>query len=164
MWDSWLICPGPTLQWLAQVPTATGGLLVTKPPPSQGCSIVRLFAERFEGLGSGQNGQDAGNTENAENAENTENSENTADTADTENTENTENAGNGEGGGDIGNSANAGNATIGGDVGNGGDSIQGQSDTTDAIGSDICGNGGCMTMEEFCAAIKRNGQTDEKCG
>ncbi|KAL9628888.1 MAG: hypothetical protein Q9204_005593 [Flavoplaca sp. TL-2023a] len=164
MWDSWLICPGPTLQWLAQVPTATGGLLVTKPQPSQGCSIVRLFAERFEGLGSGQNGQDAGNAQNAENAEDTGNVENTENTENTEDTENAGNSENSENGGDIGNSANARNATIGGDVRNGGDRVQDQADTGDAIGSDICGNGGCMTMEEFCAAIKRNGQSDEKCG
>lgn len=193
MWDSWLICPGPTLQWLAQVPTAQGGLLVTKPPPSQGCSIVRLFAERFEGLGSGQNAQDAGNAGNAENAENaedtgnventententgntentdnTDNTDNTENTEDTENTENTEdtenaeNAENSEGSGVIGNSANAGNATIGADGGNTGDGVQGQSDNADAIGSDICGNGGCRTMEEFCAAIMRNGQNDERC-
>ncbi|KAL8889178.1 MAG: hypothetical protein Q9215_003517 [Flavoplaca cf. flavocitrina] len=158
MWDSWLICPGPTLQWLAQVPTATGGLLVTKPQPSQGCSIVRLFAERVEGLGSGQNGQDAGNPGSNENVQNSENADDTGNVENTEDTENSEDSGN------IGNSANAGNSTMGGNVGNGGDRVQGQADTSDAIGSDICGNGGCMTMEEFCAAIMRNGQSDERCG
>ena len=34
---------------------------------------------------------------------------------------------------------------------------------TDYIGSDICGNGGCKTLQEYCDALRRNGQTDAKC-
>ena len=34
---------------------------------------------------------------------------------------------------------------------------------TDYIGSDVCGNGGCKTLAEYCAAIKRNGKNDARC-
>ncbi|KAL8986878.1 MAG: hypothetical protein Q9169_008747 [Polycauliona sp. 2 TL-2023] len=37
-------------------------------------------------------------------------------------------------------------------------------DTTDYIGSDVCGNGGCKTLEEYCAAVERNGRNDARCG
>ncbi|KAI4253925.1 MAG: hypothetical protein L6R42_007397 [Xanthoria sp. 1 TBL-2021] len=35
--------------------------------------------------------------------------------------------------------------------------------TTDYIGSDVCGNGGCKTLEEYCGAVRRNGRSDERC-
>ncbi|KAI4223604.1 MAG: hypothetical protein L6R36_005286 [Xanthoria steineri] len=35
--------------------------------------------------------------------------------------------------------------------------------TTDYIGSDVCGNGGCKTLEEYCAAVGRNGRSDVRC-
>ncbi|KAL8871819.1 MAG: hypothetical protein Q9174_002430 [Haloplaca sp. 1 TL-2023] len=52
-WDSWVICPGtshPTLSWLGVVPTADGRGLVSTP---KDCSIVRLFAEKFEEVQNG---------------------------------------------------------------------------------------------------------------
>ncbi|KAL8871014.1 MAG: hypothetical protein Q9174_003072 [Haloplaca sp. 1 TL-2023] len=63
----------------------------------------------------------------------------------------------GEINGGSGNSTNATN----GESGNA--SFQEQSDGGDPIGSDICGNGGCKSVEEFCAAVQRNGQTSDKC-
>ncbi|KAG8526632.1 uncharacterized protein KY384_008833 [Bacidia gigantensis] len=35
---------------------------------------------------------------------------------------------------------------------------------TDYIGSDVCGNGGCQSQAQYCAAVQRNGQSDPKCG
>ena len=35
---------------------------------------------------------------------------------------------------------------------------------TDYTGSDICGNGGCKSPEEYCSFVKKNGQSDPKCG
>ncbi|KAL8775117.1 MAG: hypothetical protein Q9209_000596 [Squamulea sp. 1 TL-2023] len=34
---------------------------------------------------------------------------------------------------------------------------------TDYIGSDVCGNGGCKSLQEYCSAVKRNGQSDARC-
>ncbi|KAI4245400.1 MAG: hypothetical protein L6R40_002460 [Gallowayella cf. fulva] len=34
---------------------------------------------------------------------------------------------------------------------------------TDYIGSDPCGNGGCKNLQEYCDAVRRNGQSDPKC-
>ncbi|KAI4184904.1 MAG: hypothetical protein LQ346_006026 [Caloplaca aetnensis] len=34
---------------------------------------------------------------------------------------------------------------------------------TDYIGNDVCGNGGCRTLEEYCVALKRNGKNDRRC-
>lgn len=34
---------------------------------------------------------------------------------------------------------------------------------TDYIGSDVCGNGGCKNLAEYCAAVKRNGKSDSRC-
>ena len=34
---------------------------------------------------------------------------------------------------------------------------------TDYIGSDICGNGGCKSLEEYCWHVQQNGQHDDKC-
>ncbi|KAL8780223.1 MAG: hypothetical protein Q9213_006568 [Squamulea squamosa] len=34
---------------------------------------------------------------------------------------------------------------------------------TDYIGSDVCGNGGCKSLQEYCTAVRRNGQNDPKC-
>ncbi|KAI4186257.1 MAG: hypothetical protein L6R41_003592 [Letrouitia leprolyta] len=34
---------------------------------------------------------------------------------------------------------------------------------TDYIGSDVCGNGGCRTLGEYCVAVKRNGKNDPRC-
>ncbi|KAI4269031.1 MAG: hypothetical protein LQ337_007511 [Flavoplaca oasis] len=39
----------------------------------------------------------------------------------------------------------------------------GADETTDYIGSDVCGNGGCRTLEEYCGAVGRNGQSDVRC-
>lgn len=34
---------------------------------------------------------------------------------------------------------------------------------TDPIGSDICGNGGCKSLQEYCTQLTKNGQHDAKC-
>ena len=34
----------------------------------------------------------------------------------------------------------------------------------DLIGSDVCGNGGCRSLDEYCAAVARNGGQDGRCG
>lgn len=36
-------------------------------------------------------------------------------------------------------------------------------DGTDYIGSDVCGNGGCRSLEEYCIAVRRNGRSDGRC-
>ena len=37
------------------------------------------------------------------------------------------------------------------------------SSSTDYIGSDICGDGGCKTLEEYCSQLTKNGQHDARC-
>ena len=39
----------------------------------------------------------------------------------------------------------------------------GRTGTTDYIGCDVCGNGGCKSLAEFCAAVKRNGHDLDCC-
>ena len=34
----------------------------------------------------------------------------------------------------------------------------------DLIGADVCGNGGCKNLQEYCAAVARNGGRDGRCG
>ena len=34
----------------------------------------------------------------------------------------------------------------------------------DLIGADVCGNGGCKNLQEYCAAVARNGGRDDRCG
>lgn len=39
----------------------------------------------------------------------------------------------------------------------------GRTGTTDYIGCDVCGNGGCKSLAEYCAAVKRNGHDLDCC-
>ncbi|KAL8682524.1 MAG: hypothetical protein Q9186_001471 [Xanthomendoza sp. 1 TL-2023] len=181
LWDSWLICPGPSLSWLAQVPQPGRGLVVTKPPPEQGCYIVRLFAERLEAVGNGLPGGNPQRKTGGNGAEGQTggsggtamNAANGADGQTTGSSGTAMNAANGVDGQTSGSSGTAGNATNpAGTTGNSTDTATGgngaagtpaQPGQVDTIGSDVCGNGGCRSLEEYCAAVKRNGQTDEQC-
>ncbi|KAG8534409.1 uncharacterized protein KY384_001254 [Bacidia gigantensis] len=73
-----------------------------------------------------------------------------------------------------GNGTTAVGGAAGGTNGTGGTATNGTSSTTtiggtsnsngtDYIGSDVCGNGGCTSLQDYCSHVLANGATDPKC-